>query len=60
MLRVGPGLHLQLAVDPRIIDEYREVLLRPRFGFDPDDVRTILEHLERRYLPIAGWSGLRR
>lgn len=32
--------------DPRILAEYREVLLRPKFGFDPDDVRTLVETME--------------
>lgn len=47
VVRLAVAGELQLAVDPRIVDEYREVLSRPRFGFDPEDVRTILEHLER-------------
>lgn len=32
--------------DARILAEYREVLLRPKFGFDPDDVRTVLDAIE--------------
>lgn len=47
VVRLAVAGELQLAVDPRIVDEYREVLSRPRFGFDPEDVRTILEHLTR-------------
>ena len=37
---------VRLLVDDRILDEYREVLLRPRFGFDPDDVATLLSFFE--------------
>lgn len=33
--------------DARIIAEYREVLSRPKFDFDPDDVRALLEGLDR-------------
>ena len=36
---------LRLLVDDRIVDEYREVLLRPRFGFDPAAVATLLTFL---------------
>lgn len=31
--------------DDRILHEYRDVLARSRFGFDPDDVEALLEHL---------------
>lgn len=31
--------------DDRILHEYRDVLGRPKFGFDPGDVRSLLEHL---------------
>ena len=37
---------LELLADDRILAEYREVLLRPRFGFDPADVETLLAHLQ--------------
>lgn len=36
---------LQILVDDRILDEYREVLLRPRFGFDADEVATLVSAL---------------
>jgi len=38
--------NLQLAFDDRILAEYREVLARPRFGFDLDDVSELLEYLQ--------------
>jgi uncharacterized protein len=36
---------VQVLYDDRIISEYREVLARPRFGFDPDDVETLLDFI---------------
>jgi predicted nucleic acid-binding protein len=38
------------AFDARILDEYQEVLLRPKFGFDPDDVRDFLDSFA-----ASGW-----
>jgi len=38
---------LQVAYDARILLEYREVLARPKFGFDPHEVRYFLTQLER-------------
>ena len=32
--------------DPRLISEYRDVLARPRFGFDVEDVSAVVEGLE--------------
>jgi len=32
--------------DGRILAEYREVLLRPKFSFDAEDVRAMLEGIE--------------
>ncbi len=37
---------LCLLFDVRVLAEYREVLARPRFGFDPDDIRAVLDGLE--------------
>jgi uncharacterized protein len=42
---VSSGL-ITLCLDARILAEYRDVLSRPRFGFDPDDVATLLDYLE--------------
>jgi predicted nucleic acid-binding protein len=36
---------LQVAYDDRIGIEYRDVLARPRFGFDPDVIADVLEYL---------------
>ena len=37
---------VQLLVDDRIVDEYRDVLLRPKFTFAPEDVASLLSSLE--------------
>jgi putative PIN family toxin of toxin-antitoxin system len=42
---VSTGL-LSLCLDARIVSEYRDVLARPKFGFDPDAVATLLDYLE--------------
>ena len=38
---------LRLCYDGRILAEYRDVLARPKFGFDPDLVAEVLEYLEQ-------------
>ena len=37
-----------LCIDARILGEYEEVLLRPRFGFDPDSVAALLDYIDFR------------
>jgi putative PIN family toxin of toxin-antitoxin system len=37
---------LRPAFDDRLLTEYRDVLARPRFGFDPLDVAELLEFIE--------------
>ncbi len=44
---------LTLCYDPRILAEYREVLLRERFGLDPDRVATLLEQIRADGTPVA-------
>ena len=43
---------IALLHDERILAEYREVLTRARFGFDPHDVAVVLEELERLGEPV--------
>ena len=46
--RIVDGLvaeELQTLFDDRILDEYRDVLRRPRFGFGLRDVDDLLDHL---------------
>ena len=47
---------LVVLFDDRILAEYRAVLLRPRFGFHPDDVRILLEYLEHEGEHVAARS----
>ena len=37
---------LQPCIDSRMILEYREVLLRPVFDFNPADVQTLIDYVE--------------
>ena len=37
---------VQVAFDDRIMAEYSEVLQRPKFSFDPADVKALIEHIE--------------
>jgi predicted nucleic acid-binding protein len=43
---------LQVAYDDRIAAEYREVLARPRFDFDPEAVTHLLDYLFAEGLPL--------
>jgi putative PIN family toxin of toxin-antitoxin system len=38
--------HVQICCDVRIVVEYRQVLERPRFKFDPAKVAIVLEQIE--------------
>lgn len=40
------GERFDFLADDRILSEYREVLLRPRFGFDAADVNALVSHLQ--------------
>ncbi len=44
---------LRLSFDARIAQEYREVLLRPKFAFRPETVRIFLKVLEDQDLVTA-------
>jgi len=44
---------LQPAFDDRILAEWREVLLRPRFGFPPAEVHALLRFLEQHGLRVT-------
>lgn len=44
---------LKLLYDDRILAEYREVLLRKKFGFAENDVDTLLEYIETEGLRIT-------
>ena len=44
---------LQAAYDDRIASEYREVLARPRFDFQPEAVSHLLDYLFAEGLPLV-------
>lgn len=44
---------LRVCYDARIICEYRDVLLRPAFGFRPEHVDALLEQIHTTGEPIA-------
>ncbi len=44
---------VHLCFDERIITEYREVLSRPRFGFDPQAVNALLGQIEADGIPVV-------
>lgn len=50
---------LELCFDARILFEYREVLKRPRFKIDLDDMEVLLEQIEARGHPVAASPLLR-
>jgi len=45
---------VQIAFDDRILEEYAEVLLRPRFGFVPSHVRNLLVYFRQAGMPVSG------
>ncbi len=49
---VSSGL-IEVCLDARISAEYREVLARPRFGFDQGDVGSLLDYLESNADTVA-------
>jgi putative PIN family toxin of toxin-antitoxin system len=45
-----------LAVDDRLLAEYQEVLARPRFAFDVEDVNTLLEYIRAEAIHVQSES----
>ena len=45
IVRMAAAGALSVCFDARIVAEYEEVLARPRFGFDPQPVRALLDYL---------------
>jgi uncharacterized protein len=43
---------VRLILSPAILEEYREVLRRPKFGFDPSSVNAFLHDLEKAAVMI--------
>ena len=46
IMRMVSSGGLTLCVDARVLTEYREVLERPKFGFDRDKIASILDYIE--------------
>ena len=44
---------VRLFLSPDILEEYREVLKRPRFGFHPDTVAIFLRELEQTAIMVS-------
>lgn len=44
---------LRLCYDSRIISEYKDVLLRPKFGFNPNDANDLLNQIESEGFSIS-------
>ncbi len=53
IVRLVAGGELVLCHDPRILDEYAEVLQREKFRFDPERVATFLEQIRADGIPVA-------
>lgn len=43
---------LTLCVGARILVEYRQVLSRPKFAFDPDGVEALMDFIEAEAMPV--------
>lgn len=53
IVRLVASGDLVLCHDPRILAEYQEVLLREKFGFDPERVDALLEEIQATGIPVA-------
>ena len=53
IVRLVASGELVLCHDPRILAEYREVLLREKFRFDPERVDALLEQIRAVGIPVA-------
>lgn len=48
IVRLVTSNAVSICYDVRIISEYREVLARPKFQFDPARVQALMDQIERR------------
>jgi putative PIN family toxin of toxin-antitoxin system len=51
---------VRLILTPAILEEYRGVLKRPKFGFDPGAVDTFLQDIEKAALMVYPTKRVRR
>jgi putative PIN family toxin of toxin-antitoxin system len=53
IVRMVSSGEVTLCFDALILTEYREVLYRPKFGFDKEKVSALLDHIEHRGHTVA-------
>jgi len=53
IVRMVSSAELKLAFDARIITEYKDVLIRPKFEFDKNKIDALLDHINYRGLIVA-------
>jgi uncharacterized protein len=53
IVRMVASAELLLCFDARVLSEYREVLARPKFRLDREEVNVLLDHVERVGQPVA-------
>ncbi|HEY3567748.1 MAG TPA: putative toxin-antitoxin system toxin component, PIN family [Thermoanaerobaculia bacterium] len=53
IVRLVASGDLVLYLDPRILGEYQEVLLREKFGFDPERIDVLLEEIRARGIQVS-------
>ena len=53
IVRLVASGELVLCYDPRVLAEYREVLLRKKFSFDPERIDALLEEIRASGIPVA-------
>jgi uncharacterized protein len=51
---------VRLILSPEILEEYREILKRPKFGFDSSTVDTFLNDLEKAAVMVYPTKRVRR
>jgi uncharacterized protein len=51
---------VRLFLSPAILEEYREVLKRPKFGFDPSAVDIFLQDIEKAAIMVYPTKRVRR
>lgn len=59
IVRMVSSAELTLSFDARIITEYKEVLLRPKFKLEKDKIEALIDHILHRGLTVASSPLLR-
>ena len=53
ILRLAASGAIQMAYDLRLLNEYREVLRRPKFGLSTDAIEQFLVQIQEEGIPVA-------